>query len=241
MVDHVRLLEVLAGFAHTLVRTYDIEDVLSDLCADVAELLAVDGAGVMLEDEQGDLRFIAASDEHIGQVEQLQVDTGEGPCVRAHRTGRPVLIDDLRATDDLVRFRPRALDAGITAVYSFPLRIDGIAVGALNLYRTRASTLDDETARTAQLLADLATTYLLSADAVGRTTKLAGQLQHALDSRIVIEQAKGKLSAEWGVDVITAFERLRRHARNHQQSLRATATDIVDGRLRADEIDELRQ
>ena len=236
MVDHVKLLQVLVDFAQTLVRTYRLDDVLPRLCADVTGLLAVDGAGVMLEDRHGDLRFIAASNDDIGGIEQLQVETGEGPCVTAHRTGTAVLIDDLETTAQMPDFTPRALAAGIRAVYSFPMRIDDVNVGALNLYRAAAGSLDEDAVTAAQLLADLATTYLLSVDAVDRTTRLASQLQQALDSRIVIEQAKGKLSAIWQVDVTTAFERLRRHARDSQRLLHDLAADVVDGRLHPDSI-----
>lgn len=98
MVDHVRLLQVLVEFARTIVGPYDLDDVLATLSSDVAQLLHVDGAGVMLRDADGVLRFVAASDDHIGQVERLQTETGEGPCVDAHTTGRRVLVDDLAVT-----------------------------------------------------------------------------------------------------------------------------------------------
>ncbi|MBW3603476.1 MAG: GAF and ANTAR domain-containing protein [Actinobacteria bacterium] len=196
-------------------------------------LLAVDGAGVMVEDAQGDLRFLAASDDHIGEIEQLQVETGEGPCVTAHATGQAVTIDDLTAVDWLPRFAPRALDHGMHAVYSFPMRVDDTKVGALNLYRFEPGRFADDVEHAAQLLADLGTSYILSVDAAQRTTRLASQLQHALDSRVVIEQAKGKLSGEWSVTTSEAFERMRRYARNHQRRLHDVATDIVDGRMHA--------
>lgn len=89
----------------------------------------------MLEDTQGTLRFIAAPEDQIGRIEQLQVDTGEGPCVQAHVSGEQVLIDDLRSTQTLPHFAPRALEGGIRAVYSFPMRVDEVPVGAMNLYR----------------------------------------------------------------------------------------------------------
>lgn len=99
MVDHVRLLEVLVRFARTLVHGYSLQDELGQLCADVTELLVVSGAGVMVEDAEGDLRFLAASDDHIAEIERLQVETGEGPCVTAHTTGQAVIIDDLTTVD----------------------------------------------------------------------------------------------------------------------------------------------
>ena len=114
--------------------------------------------------------------------------------------------------------------------------VDQVPVGAMNLYRTQPGHLDDAAATAAQLLADLATTYILSVDAANRTGRLASQLQQALDSRVVIEQAKGKLSAAWDVDVSTAFERMRRYSRNNHRRLQDVAADVVDGRLLADTI-----
>ena len=123
------------------------------------------------------------------------------------------------------------------AVYSFPMRVDDLRIGALNLYHSRPGELDADAITAAQLLADLATTYILSVDAAARTGRLASQLQQALDSRIVIEQAKGKLSAAWDTDVSKAFNRMRRHARNHGLKVHDVAAAVVDGRVQAGEID----
>jgi GAF domain-containing protein len=231
MVDNVRLLEVLVGFAQTLVRDYDLDDVLASLSSDVADLVEVDGAGVMLEDNTGTLRFVAASDEHIGQVERVQTETGEGPCVQAHVTGRHVIIDDLTVDETFPLFTPKALAAGIRAVYSVPLQVSDVRLGAFNLYRIRPGRLDVDAIRVVQLVGDLATSYVLSVDAADRATRLADQLQHALESRVVIEQAKGRLSLVWDTDVTAAFERLRRHARRNNRRLKEVATDVLDGRV----------
>jgi transcriptional regulator with GAF, ATPase, and Fis domain len=231
MVDNVRLLEVLVGFAQTLVRDYDLDDVLASLSSEVADLVEVDGAGVMLQDNTGTLRFVAASDEHIGQVEQVQTETGEGPCVQAHLTGQQVIIDDLTVDQAFPRFTPKALAAGIRAVYSVPLQVADVRLGAFNLYRSRAGRLEADAIRVVQLVGDLATSYVLSVDAAGRATRLADQLQHALESRVVIEQAKGRLSLVWDTDVTAAFERLRQHARRSNRRLKDVATDVLHGRL----------
>jgi hypothetical protein len=164
------------------------------------------------------------SDTHIGEVERLQSETGEGPCVTARTTGAPVIIDDLSDTTASPRFTPRALRAGMRAVYSVPMKVGDVRFGALNLYRTTPGDLDARAATVAQLVGDLATSYL-SVDAADRASRLADQLQHALDSRVVIEQAKGRLSLAWNQDVTSAFERLRRHARNrHRRSTTSRPT-----------------
>lgn len=238
MSDDDLLLDVLVRFARTLVRNYRVRDVLPELCTDMCKLLAVDGAGVMLEDEQGDLRFVAASDDLVGRIEQLQLEAGEGPCIRAYETRSAVLIDDLAKTDELPRFSPLAVDGGMRAVYSFAMVLDHLTIGAFNLYRRDPGELDDEGVRVAQVLADLATTYIVSADAVERSSLLASQLQHALDSRVVIEQAKGMLSVTWDVPVDAAFERMRDHARNRRTKLHEVAARLVAGDLRPADIVE---
>jgi GAF domain-containing protein len=236
MVDHDLLLDILLRFSRTLVRDYKVADVLPDLCADMAKLLSVDGAGIMLEDERGVLRFVAASDELVGRIEQLQLRAGEGPCIRAYETASTVAIADLQTTEELPVFAPLAVGAGMRAVFSFAMRVEDVTVGACNVYRRAPGALDDEALRAAQVLADLATTYIVSADAVERSTLLATQLQRALDSRVVIEQAKGMLARAWDVPVDDAFEGLRVFARSHRLTLRAVADDVVEGRRDPNEI-----
>jgi GAF domain-containing protein len=236
MVDHDLLLDVLLRFSRTLVRGYKVADVLPDLCADMTKLLSVDGAGIMLEDQRGVLRFVAASDDVVGRIEQLQLRAGEGPCIRAYETASTVAISDLATTDELPVFAPLAVDAGMRAVFSFTMRIEDVTVGAYNVYRRRPGELDDDAMHAAEVLADLATTYIISADAVERSTLLATQLQRALDSRVVIEQAKGVLSCAWGVGVDDAFEQLRSYARARRLRLRDAAGDVVEGRRTPEEI-----
>ncbi len=233
MVDHERLLKALLRFASTLVRNYDIDDVLGVLSADVASILDVTGAGVMLEDEGGVLRFAAASDDRIGTIESLQVELKEGPCLLAYRSGERVVVPDLAAIGWLPRFGPRAAAAGIHAVYSFPLQFQDRRIGALNLYHgePRDESMDEETLSAAQLLADMATTYILSARSVRRANRVAEQLQHALDSRVLIEQAKGALVERHRIDDQEAFERLRGYARSRGRKLREVAQEVLDQQL----------
>lgn len=236
MVDHEQLLDILLRFARTLVRDYRISEVLPTLCADVATLLDVDGAGVMLEDEAGDLRFVAASDDLVGRIEQLQLEAGEGPCIRAYETGERVCIADLCDTDELTTFAPLAVAAGMRAVFSFAMRVEDVTLGALNLYRRAPRELDDEALRAGQVLADLATTYIVSADAVERSSVLASQLQQALDTRVVIEQAKGVLAAGRDLTVDDAFQLLRARARSQRMRVHALAADVVEGRVTPTEV-----
>jgi GAF domain-containing protein len=238
MVDHERLARLLRDFARTLVSSYQVTDILYALCDSVVELLPVSGAGVMLEDAEV-LRFVAASDEVVREIETLQIELGEGPCLRAFTTGDQVVVPDLRADDSFPRFAPRALAAGMRGVYSFPMHVQDERVGALNFYSHDATRFDDADLEAGQVLADVATSYIVNARTLERSTKLSEQLKGALESRVLIEQAKGKLSAQLGMDVDEAFAVMRQHARLNGLKLRQVATDLVEDRLHL-EVDERR-
>ena len=232
MVAADKLADVLTTFARALVTEYAIDEMLDRLCKEVCAVLNVDGAGVMLEDESGSLRFVAASDDLVRSIEALQIELGEGPCLHAYRSGEMTLMPNLHQEDRFPRFSARALAAGMGSVHSFPLVADSESVGALNIYTAQPAELDDAAADAGRLLADVATTYILNARTLAESTKLTSQLQRALDSRVVIEQAKGKLSEQLGVPVTQAFEIMRTYARNHGLRLNDVAADIVRGDLR---------
>lgn len=234
MVNHQRLAGVLTDFARNLVSDYRIDDMLDMLCREVVEIMPVTGAGVMLTDEPGDLRFVAASNGLIRKIEDLQIELGEGPCLHAYQTGQQVVEDDLEAGSQFPTFGPRAVKAGIRAVYSFPMWVEGVDehVGALNFYTATPGHFDEEDRTTGQTLADVATTYILNARTFERSVQLTGQLQHALETRIVVEQAKGMLAAQLDTTIPEAFERLRQHARSNRLKLHDVARDLIEGRLR---------
>lgn len=232
MVDHERLTAVLMDFSRRLVGEYEVADILFLLCDRIGEVLPVSGAGVMLSDAQGDLRFVAASDETVREIEALQMELGEGPCLSAFQTGDRVVVTDLALDDTFPRFGPRAIKQGLRAVYSFPMRLRDRAIGALNLYRPDAGSFMKADAAVGQTLADIATASILNARTAEESQRLTQQLQRALDSRIVIEQAKGKLSEQWEVDVSEAFTRMRRYARGRGLKLHEVAQQVVAGELR---------
>lgn len=227
-----RLSEVLKTFARTLVADYPVEEMLEKVCAEVVVLLDVAGAGVMLEDENGDLRFVAASNDLVRRIETLQIELGEGPCLSAYRTGQTVTIADLATDTRFARFSPRARATGMASVSSFPLLTSDDCVGALNLYAETPAAGGPESDELGRLLADVCTTYVVNSNTLMASNKLADQLQRALDSRVVIEQAKGVLAEQLAVDVGEAFEVLRRHARSNGRKLHDVATEVVEGTLR---------
>lgn len=234
MVNHQRLASVLIDFARNLVTDYRTDEMLDTLCREVVEIMPVTGAGVMLTDESGDLRFVAASNDLVQEIESLQIELGEGPCLRAYETGQQVVEGDLEAGSQFPSFGARAVKAGIRAVYSFPMRLEGVDehVGALNLYTVDPGDFDEEDRAAGQTLADVATTYIWNARTFEQSVKLTGQLQHALETRIVIEQAKGMLAAQLGITIPEAFDRLRQHARRNSVKLHDVSRDVLSGRLR---------
>ena len=229
--DQTRYAEVLAKIAQTLITEYAIADVLYDLCDDIVELLPVRGAGVMLAGGDDVLRFAAASDERVAFVEVLQESFDEGPCLDAYRLGREVEVADLGADDHYPQFSPGALEHEMKSVRAFPMRVHGRLIGALSLYADEVVELDAPARAAAATLAASATAYILNHRALDEVVELAQQLQGALASRIVIEQAKGRLSEQLGVDVTEAFYRIRKHARDHGLRLRDVAQQLVDGQL----------
>jgi GAF domain-containing protein len=231
MVDHARLTTLLVEFANTLVSDYQATDILDKLCGAVAEVLPATGAGVMLADHQNQLRFVAASDETVRAIEKLQIDLDEGPCLHSFVTGEPVVIADLEHTDRFPKFSPRALEVGLRAVYSFPMAHGEHCIGALNAYGAQPAPFEEQDRVAGQVLADVATSYLLNARQFEESSRLTSQLEHALVSRIAIEQAKGRLAERHGTTPQEAFERLRRYARSRGARLHEVAREVAEGRL----------
>jgi GAF domain-containing protein len=215
---------------------YRLDEVIEQLGSDICWTLDVAGAGVMVEDEQGDLRFMSTSDETLRTLEQLQVQLGEGPCLLAYHTGKQIIAGDLRADPRFQRFGPLAVAAEMLAVYSFPMLHGDMAIGAINLYRSTPGPLTDEQAGIGQMFAEIATAFIVHARADDQQVMLNRQLQWALDSRVIIEQGKGFLMARLGIDASTAFEVLRRHARNHSLPLRDVAHEVLCGELNVERL-----
>ena len=236
MVEHAHITSVLRRFAGTLVGEYDLDEVLATLGEDVARTLDCAGAGVMLGDRQGDLRFVSTSDPVLDRLEKLQIEGDEGPCLLAYRTGEAVVASNLDDDPRFPDFGPRAVEEGMHAVYSFPMHLQGETIGALNLYADHSGGLSDDEVSLGRTFADVATIYVVHARDVEDHEELTAGLQKALDTRIVVEQAKGFLVARNRIEPRAAFDLLRRYARSHSTKVRQVALDIVEGRLAPDEL-----
>ena len=225
----VRLTEVFVELADTLVDDFDLLDFLYGVTEKCAEVLGVSAAGILLTDERDRLQAVAASTERTRLLELFQLQTEQGPCFDCFRTGAPVSVADLRTVNKWPHFSEAAAEVGFASVHAVPMRLRSEVIGALNLFHTEPGALDGETLRVGQALADVATIGLLQQRAIHHRDSLTEQLQTALDSRVLIEQAKGMLSERLDLDMADAFVRLRTEARNRNRLLSELALDIVDG------------
>jgi len=221
--------------ADTLVDDFDVVDLLTLLAHRCVEMLDVSAAGLMLVAPEGDLRVVASSSEEMRLVELFELQSQDGPCPDCYRTGEPALHEDLAGEDQpWARFGPVALAAGFRSVQALPMRLRGVTIGALNLFRTKKGRLEESDVVAAQALADVATIAILQHRAAIEAHLLVDQLNHALNSRVVIEQAKGILAQRVGFDMEAAFSWLRNHARSHNLRLVDVAQSIIDGTLVAE-------
>jgi GAF domain-containing protein len=232
MPDQELFVLALSDFAHTLVGDFAAIDVLHDLSMRVTEVFGVSGAGVSLADN-GSIRFVTAIDELTTAIERLQENHQEGPCVEAHRTGHAVVVGDLRQNPERwPKLGPKAVELGVVSVVGIPMHLNGTRLGALNIYDTAPRDWTPRDVAAAQVLANMATGFVAHASELERERRTSEQLGEALQSRIVIEQAKGMLAAERKITVDEAFVILREHARANNASLHAVAEAIVTLGLR---------
>ena len=240
MARELLLISTLVELADNLVDNYDVIDVLTVLSDRCVEAIDVDAAGVLLASPQGDLQFIASSSESVRTLELFQIQADEGPCVECYRSGTAIVnhaLGDLEAT--WPRFTGMALAQGFRAVHCLPMRLRGRTIGALNLFRTEQGPLSDDDVLVAQGLADVATIAIIQHRSALDARTLNDQLSHALNSRIIIEQAKGKVSQATNCGMDAAFDRLRTHARNHNARLTDVAEAVVTGVVDPDDLDRL--
>src|ERR1700728_328431 len=226
--DGQLLSETFVELTDTMVAGFDVIDFLHVLTDRSVLLLDVSAAGLLLADPRGELRVVAASSEAARLLELFQLQSDQGPCLDCFREAQPVAAADLAAeAARWPRFAPAARQAGFAAVQALPMRLRDQVIGALNLFRAGPGVFDPADVRVGQALADVATISLLHERGMRRSDTLNEQLQTALNSRVVIEQAKGKPAERLGVDMNQAFDLLRGQARNRNQRLSDLARAFV--------------
>lgn len=228
VIDQNALVRAFHTYTQALLHTYDIGPVLYGLVDQVVQVLDVDGAGVSLARDGRTLAFVAATDADVTALEETQVALNEGPCHEAFSTGKVVTVVDLRDQDRWTEYCHTAVDRGIHSVVGIPMPIGERRIGALDLYRREAHHWEGEELHIAQLLAEMASGYVLNAAELSESRTMAGQLQHALDSRVIVEQAKGILAERHDIEPSEAFRRLRQHARATQTNVHDVAHRVVD-------------
>ncbi|ADB51565.1 GAF and ANTAR domain-containing protein [Conexibacter woesei] len=234
MTREQRIVETFVELADTMVDDFDVLEFLHRLTERCVELLDCAEAGLLLADAAGTLRVMASSSERSEALELLETQNDEGPCFECYQHGRAMFSEDLRAAADRwPRFAPAAVEKGFRSVQAVPMRVRGETIGALNLFRADAGRLTERDVPLGQGMADVAAIALLQERAVREARGVVEQLQGALRSRVMIEQAKGVLAERAQVGVDVAFARLRAHARTHNLRLSAVARDVIDGRLDA--------
>ena len=227
--DTELLSTTFVDLADTLVAEFDVTDFLQMLTDRSVTLLAASAAGVVLADPRGELRVAAASSEAAGLIELFQLQNDQGPCLDCFRTGQPVTVMDLIApVQRWPRFAAAARQAGFRAAQALPMRLRDQVIGALNLFHVAPGLLGPRELGIGQALADVATIGLLQERSVRRAEAVAGELQGALNRRVVIEQAKGILAERVDVDMDEAFQLLRSLARDNNQRLTDVARHLIN-------------
>jgi GAF domain-containing protein len=226
------LARTLVELAETLVADFDVVELLTRLADRCVEVLGVGAAGLMLAGPDGQLKVMASSSEAMRVLELFELQAKEGPCLDCYHSGKPVMQADLATpTTRWPRFAAETLAAGFRSVQALPMRLRGTVIGALNLFHAEAGEMPPADIESAQALADVATIAILAHRASLEAQVVNQQLQYALNSRIVIEQAKGMVAERTGLNMELAFTALRTYARNHNLRLVDVARSVIDGAL----------
>ena len=219
----------LVSLADTLTSDYSLIDLLETLVGKSIELLGTDEGGLLIADPStAQLRSVVSTDASARRLEAQQLDTRRGPSITSFEMGEPMSVDDIGTdAERWPDFRDSARAEGFRSLHSFPLRLRGTVIGVMNLFGRTPRTLDEQDVAAGQALTDVATISILQQRTLEDSVRLTQQLQHALDSRVVIEQAKGVIAHSEKVSLDEAFIILRTHARNSRRPLSEIAAEVM--------------
>jgi transcriptional regulator with GAF, ATPase, and Fis domain len=242
MTREEKIVTTFVEFADAMVDDFDVVDFMHRLVQRSMELLDCAEVGLLLANAEGTLQVMASSSERSEALELLQSQNEEGPCFECYRTAQQVSSADLASERERwPAFAPAAVAYGIRSVHAIPMRVREQTIGALNLFRSEVGHLAERDVPLGQGIADVAAVALLQERALRETRGVVAQLQGALNSRVLIEQAKGVLAERAHISVDEAFASVRGYARAHNRRLSDVARDVVDGRLSASDLAELAQ
>ena len=227
---------VFVELVDALVSDFDVIDVLTVLTSRCVELLGASAAGILLADDRGLLNLVGASNDEVKLLELFQLQNEQGPCMDCFATGAVVAHADLRSGSPWPAFAAESVAVGLPSVCAVPMRLRSVVLGCLNLFMSEPVELSHADVVLAHALADVASIAIVQDQATREAAIREGRLQHALNSRIVIEQAKGMIAERAGIDMDAAFCALRDHARNNNRGLTDLAEALVNGRIAVDSI-----
>ncbi|MDY7100630.1 MAG: GAF and ANTAR domain-containing protein [Actinomycetota bacterium] len=231
-----RIVDAFVEMSSMLVDGENVSGFAARLLHHGLTLLDVDAGGILLHQE-GELRLLASSDDTTNLLELLQLQRGEGPCFEAFRTGEEIVVERLAdRAEQWPAFVPRTMEAGFHSMHAVPLRFHDERLGAMNTFSRRERVPEPNELALARGLADVATVGIVNRRVLSRTETTVDQLEHALASRIVIEQAKGRIAERAGLDMTASFELLRAYSRARNLRLDDTARAVVERRLSAEEL-----
>lgn len=220
--------DAFVALSEALMRDYDIVDLLSTLLSACTEILGVDAGGILLTDSFGQLELVASSSEEAHVVETIIIAAGAGPCIDCYNTGRAVSVADIGSVaDKWPKFAESAVDQGFHSTFAIPMRLRDEVIGVMNLLSSRPGPIPDRDGRIAQALADIAVVGVLHERNLRNPFAVREQLHLALDTRILVEQAKGVLTQGEGLTMTEAFNALRKFARANDMTLRRAADATV--------------
>jgi GAF domain-containing protein len=223
------VVEAFVAMAGSLAAGSDVPELLGRLASDCTRLLDVTTVGLLLADRRGTLHVLAASSERAADLEAFQAQRGQGPCHDCYQDGRPVSVPDIAAeASRWPAFVPVALERGVASVHAVPLRLRDQVLGALGLFGSTSGQLNERDLRLAQALADVATVAMVQEQVASDRLTLNEQLQTALDTRVLLEQAKGVLAQLGGLEMPDAYAVLLRYARDHNLTLADLARAVVE-------------
>lgn len=233
MDTNMKVADTLVTLADTLVADYDVVDFMQLLADRTVELLDLSAAGLMLADRGDSLGLVAWTSETVRRLELFELSADQGPCRDCYHSGRQLV--NISVADACVtwpKFGKELRSSGLTTVHALPMRLRGEVIGSLNLFQSgEPAQLADSDIRLGQALADVATIGLLQARALAEGGQLAEQLQSALNSRVLLEQAKGALAERQNIDIDVAFVRMRTYARNNGLRLSDVAQQVLEAKL----------
>jgi GAF domain-containing protein len=222
--------DAIRTFAREIDRPFDLHALLQGLVEHSRDVLDGVGAGILLQDQHGALHFAAATGDDVVRIERQQDLIEDGACHEAFTSDRIVAVSDLAVENRWPEYTARAVELGLGSVLGIPMRAGGQRLGVLNVYRDRPGPWSPEDLECGEVLATMGAVYLLNEATLRASTTLADQLQHALDARVAIEQARGFVAAERGVSLDEAFELLRTRARAEDRRLVEVAREILEHR-----------